>query len=243
MSTRARIARLCALSLSLAGLLAAGSAQASPYKFIGTLSLTLNRDPATTLAVLVSGKADISLSNGIVTGVQFPAGFVSTSTSIAALPTNYAPFRAEAAQFGPNAGATFGYGQGHLIGRMPINGVWRVCLFSPCTSSAARLTVPLGALGGTTTLMGGVHDWPTGMAVNVTAFGSAWTGTGTASHLNLVAPIFVTDDLVPNGSFRLDGRLDLGITKVIPEPGTLTLLGVGCVGLALRGRSKLRRAT
>jgi hypothetical protein len=140
-------------------------------------------------------------------------------------------------------------------GAAPLGGVAKVCLFGPCNSAVANLTVPLENVGA------GGFDIVTS-AVNVTIVGAPWTiGTASASGLTgmgfahgpatltsstaqpsgvvqLVTPIFVHSNIESMQTLQGIATLTL---HFVPEPGTIVLLGAGILSLAASGRRRLAR--
>ena len=131
-------------------------------------------------------------------------------------------------------------------GPMPLAGLFRDCLFSPCKSlPPANLNIPLSPVG-----VGGSAT--VSSVVNVTVSGAPWTvetaavGTVTrmgfqhgpasltsstaaaSGQIRLVTPIFVSTNIGAIPLLPMFGTLDL---HFVPEPGTMLLLGIGLLGI------------
>jgi hypothetical protein len=245
---------LGALALGALVVASAGRATAVPMPYAGTLGLIVGTLPATT----ISG-AGVAIVNGSgpgphLTSFSLPGGSFATNglvvpvTDPAVAPAGGIQITASngPGAFGPLSAAGPAGG-----GPMPILGTAKVCLFGPCSAAIANISVPLSVVGA-----GGSVS--VGSAIPVTVTGAPWSlgtvavgsltavgfahgpASGTSSTaaqsgvVRLVTPILV--DTTLTGPLPSFGVLDL---HFIPEPGTLTLIGVGLaglVGLARRAR-------
>lgn len=233
-------------------------AGAGPLGFVGALTLQIgNLSPVQMPGVgvaIVNG----SSGPGHLTGLNLAGGtfgvasFVLPVTDPLVIPIRGIQVTASAngaGNFGGVGGAGFG-------GIMPISGTAKVCLFGPCSSAAANLSVPLSGVGDQAT---GFGDWVfVAGAVNLTVVGAPWT-TGTVSvggvtamggvsplsstgapsgNLTLVTPIFISTNLGTSPLIPSFGFLSL---HFVPEPSTVVLLGLGIAGLLASGRSSARK--
>jgi hypothetical protein len=143
----------------------------------------------------------------------------------------------------------------NIGGTMPLVGVNKVCLFGPCSSAVANLSVPISVVG-----QGGTA-FVTG-AVNLTVVGAPWTqataavGTSTimgnagattqvtlgpssfANVVNLVTPVFVSTNIGASAVVPVFGRLNFTLTT--PEPGAVATLGAAIVSLVAVGFARRR---
>jgi hypothetical protein len=137
-------------------------------------------------------------------------------------------------------------------GVMPLIGALKVCLFGPCASAVANLTVPLSVVG--------VGGYANVTAINnFTVYGAPWTtgtvtigtttvmggGRGPASNtgdvsgaVSLVTPIYIQNNTGPGDPVYAFAYLNL---HFVPEPGTLTLLGAGIASLVYFAASTHKR--
>jgi hypothetical protein len=141
-------------------------------------------------------------------------------------------------------------------GVIPLAGLLRSCLFSPCkipgSPPPANLLVPLSVVGvgGAITYAGILNDtvsgapWTVGTAAvgTVTQAGfrhgpaSLTSSTAAASgQIRLVTPIFISTNIGAAPVISAFGTLDL---HFVPEPGTLLLLATGILGLVRFGRAR-----
>lgn len=143
-------------------------------------------------------------------------------------------------------------------GTMPLPGVAKICLFSPCASATANVTVPLSVVGtpaavaivgpGVNVTVNGA-PWTTGTAAlghpssNFTAMGfrhgaaSGTSSTGAPSgELQLVTPILISTNV---GSFAVIPAFAILTLHFVPEPATMLLLGGGLSLLAVVGRRQM----
>jgi hypothetical protein len=150
---------------------------------------------------------------------------------------------------------------------MAVQGVARVCLFAPCSASPpSNVVVPFTTGGVNGVGLGGAPVLATGGLVNVTVIGAPWTagtaavGTvttmgfvhGPASGgqssaaansgvMSLVTPVFISTDIGASSVLPAFGILNLHFFGIIPEPGTLLLLGAGVTGLGILGRKRMSK--
>jgi len=137
---------------------------------------------------------------------------------------------------------------------MGLSGTSKICLvFAPC--AYAGITVPLAGgfgIGGTQVITGSVsvtmqhNPWQLGLPTmtvhspnsNVTSpiFPTGYNTAGGAVQLVTVSKTF-TSLTTAFPELPLIGILNL---QLVPEPGTMLLLGAGAVGLAILGRSRKR---
>ena len=147
-----------------------------------------------------------------------------------------------------------GSGAMGLAGRMPLDGVAKLCLFASCEAGLANLSIPLSVVGvgGSAFATGAVNltaegaPWTTGTVAvgTATAMGSAGPGSATTNAggtVTLVTPIFISTDV----SFWAGSHGFAFLTlEFIPEPspGFAGLIASGIVGLVALGRSQRRRS-
>jgi hypothetical protein len=238
----------------LLALSVAGHAHATALGFSGALAIQL----ATLAPVVVTGSG-VSTINGSGGGAHIntlsvPASpFAITAFVLPATDPMAAPI--EGVQVtAHNSSGMFAGGAtpGNLGGKMPIKGIARICILTPCSVAFANVSVPLTVVGG-----GGTATMAS--FVNVTVIGAPWTeataavgtitqmgaihgpATGTSSTaaasgvVRLVTPIFVSTSIPASAVVPAFGILTL---HFVPEPGTLVLLGSGIAGLVLFGRSR-----
>ena len=245
-------------ALAIAVLVSDGvQARAAVEPFTGLLGIQIGNLPAVAVGgagfATVNGSGPGSHVNTLsLPGSQFAtAGLVLPVTDPVAAPIKGFELTLH------NGGGAFGGAP--FGGAMPINGVAKVCLFSPCISGPpANLIVPL-------TLLGSGGSATVATLVNITAIGAPWT-VGTASvgtvtitgfkhgaasltsstvganggSIKLVTPIFVSTNISASAVVPVFGILDL---TFVPEPGTLLLLGSGIAGLIMTGRKRARRSS
>lgn len=232
--------------IALALLLAAGSAQAKPLGFTGSLAIQIG---GFGIGIPGHGEADLD-SYGHLGSFAIGAGAFRADALTVTIPTSVGAAPVGGLQ------VTAQNGSGSFArpgGTMPILGVAKVCVFGPCSSALANLEVPLSVIGGPAQAAVTVEG-----AINVTVVGAPWTtgtaavGTATAmgyargpvsqtsstarasGEIQLVTPILIRtnlpDDLAEIPAF---GVLTL---HFIPEPATLALLGAGLAAIAIAAR-------
>lgn len=225
-----------------AALMVAGTAQAAPTPFSGTIAVQISSLPPIGVAASgvadYFGGADFDLSGGTFATVAsipvtdpaaFPIGGVKASVT--------------------NAAGTFAGGSGV----MGLPGLANVCLFGPCNASIANVDVPftvggtrgIGIGGAPITVMGLVNvtvqgaGWTTGSATIVTAMGTVMqTGFVSGNNVQLVSPVVINTNIGASPTLPAFAILNL---TFIPEPGTLLLLASGVVGLGILGRKRMSK--
>lgn len=230
-------------------------ARAATLPFSGVLRIQISTlEP---LAIGGSGVAVVEGSSGEITQLQLASAAFSTAglllpiTDPAASPILglQATLANAAGSFTRAAGSADGFG-----GRMALLGISKVCLFAFCDQRPpANVTVPLSVVG-----TGGAAKAT--FLVNVTIGGAAWTTglvaipTAMGAHVftrggisptsagglavRLVTPAFVSTNI---GALRIVpafASLDL---RLVPEPATAVLLGLGIAGLVGRARARPAR--
>ncbi|RIL07941.1 MAG: hypothetical protein DCC71_01040 [Proteobacteria bacterium] len=228
---------------------AAPIAQAAALPFTGTLAVEFGAPQP-----LVVAGAGAAIVNG--SGAPGPITSLAIGTSVFAANALTTPVTDPAAfpvqgvqltvhvQGGSFAGAA---GSGGFGGAMPLYGNVRTCLFGACPVAISNLVVPLTVVGqgGWVTLMGAVGytvagaPWTTGTALagTQTRMGGVATTASGMQTLTLVTPIVVRTPLT-----GLDPTLGFGVLTLhlVPEPGTLALLGAGVALLVALGRGGAR---
>ena len=228
--------------------LCATTSSAAVLSFTG--SLTLEFTGVAPIAVPGAGVATASGPGSHVATLALPAspfaatGVVAPYTDPAVLPL----FAGLQLTVHNGPGTVMGGG-----GPIPLSGIFRSCLFSPCNMGPiANLLLPLSIVG-----VGGSLAIPG--VVSETVIGAAWTlataavgtitqmgfqhgpasltsSTAAASgQMRLVTPIFISTNIPAAPVISAFGIIDL---HFVPEPGTLLLLGGGIAGLVLAGRAR-----
>lgn len=202
--------------------------------------------------------AEISTDGAHLVGLTLPEGVLATS-GLVFPSTDPAAFPIRGIQVtAANGPGTFAQTTaGRLTGVMPIRGTARLCLFEPCASAAANVSVPLSVVGagGTAAGTGPVQltlrgaPWTTGTAALVpgylsthgTRHGPASATSTTArccGSLLLVTPIVVSSNIGVGVTVPAFGFLSV---RLVPEPAA-ALLGVASAG-ALAAAGAARRRT
>jgi hypothetical protein len=230
-----------------------------PVEVEFALRITLNGLPYPGVATTGSGTAIVNGSGagGHLASLALPASLFATAglTTSTTAPTVF-PVVGLYLDVANGAGSVAETVGGKIGGAIPLGGVMRFCLFLPCGSAVANLSVPLSPIG-----VGGSAF--VAAAVNVTVQGAPWTtGTAMRTHspftetitgfahgpasgtsstaqaggvLQLVTPIAFTTDVAPANNLLAFGILTI---RFVPEPGTALLLAGGIVALGTMGRRK-----
>ena len=227
-----------------------------------SLQLVINALDPIGVALETPVTATSASRNGemLLTTVAFEGGLFATSQVIIPVTDDSAFPIAGIQATVSNASANFSRasGGGPIGGTMPLVGVNKVCLFAPCSSAVANLSVPVSVVGGT-----GGSAFVTG-AVNLTVRGAPWTQataavgastimgnageatqvTNSASSIsnvvNLVTPVFVSTNIGASAVVPVFGSLNFTLTSTAPEPGALAALGAAIVSLVAVGISRRR---
>ena len=224
----------------------AGQAHAVALGFDGTFTISL---VGNNVEVPGSGTATVTTTGSHINSLALAGGtFVTSSFVLPITDPAAAPIKGLQVTAANNAGSFSGSPLGGVMG---LSGATKVCLFLPCASATANLTVPFSPVG-----VGGVAYVTN--AVNLTVVGAPWTtgtvqiGTSTAAGgrapasstamasgtVGLVTPVFVSTNIALSAVVPVFGFLNL---HFVPEPGTLVLLGSGIAGLVAFGRNSRNR--
>jgi hypothetical protein len=220
----------------LALLAVASPARGVELPFRGTLSIEVAALPA--VQVAGAGVATLESPPGTaqLTRVALPAGvFAQAGFSVAVSTASAFPIAGLQITAANGPGSFARDGGGALGGVMPIHGVAKVCLFSPCSAAPiANVSIPVGVVGagGSATGVGPVNvtvvgaPWTTGTAVagGASQRGSAVGPAGRAStaalpggRLNLVTPIFISTNIGALASISAFGRVEIGFEQPPPS--------------------------
>jgi hypothetical protein len=241
---------------SAAGLWAPTPSAAALYGMTGTFSITfttsgLGLPPIeTTLSQGVSGHVDLTFgAGGEIDGVSIPAGVIQPVTNTSFASASASSGGRVALQYyryagpGPNSAGFFGRAQGHMVGRMPVNGAVLVAVFlsNPVRVPLLVTNASLHALGLSTTAMALNNAETTNGPKPVTLSGSAWTGSTSNGppEMNMITAMRIFDQSIgPNPIGEITGRLDMRFFQIVPEPGTALLLAPGILALGWFGRAR-----
>ena len=203
--------------------------------------------------------SSFTIGSGVFSGIQFaPVTDPALSMTIGELKASVFNFP------GSFAGLSGGGGGGP----MALAGAAILCLYGPCAPFIPNLSIPLTINAGATGVgVGGTILQPGGFSVTVIA--APWT-QGTATVSSILAPMSVftlmgfghgpatltSTTNQPSGVIQLVTPIDIRTSlsflpqipsfavmqlHLVPEPGTLLLLGSGVAGLAMLGRRRPRR--
>lgn len=246
----------------LAHALVAAGAAAAPVGFTGTLEIQFPSAGGALLSTTGAGTANVT--GAAPPGFTVPAGafqFVGSAATLGATSRTILLNASNAAGSFPAGGAPF-------VGLMPLSGTLTHGWFTIAqttttvtTPTTTTITIPFGtnvqvqldpavigfggtAMGTTTaglttftaTLAGGNYTTGTIMVGTLTLAGADGRNAAGIGNLQLVTPITLTSGAFPGGVQGF-GRLTL---TFVPEPSTALLLGLGVVGLALKGQRRRR---
>lgn len=237
--------------LATALVLTAGAAHAATVSFTGQLSIRIATLPSAT--VYSDGVAFVNGSGGLghLTALAVPDGvFFGSHVVLPVTDPGASPIKGVQLTVANAAGGFGRNDPGRLVGRMPLRGFARACLFGPCSGAVANISVPLSVVGreAIATAAGPVNltvigsPWTTGTVAidTITMRGAAYPASNTANLsgvLSLVTPVFVSTNIAAIGVVP---TFVFATLHFVPEPTTLALLGAGVSGLVAMRRSRRR---
>ena len=240
----------CALAAGVLGLFEPSPARAASLPFQASLAFQIGLlDP---ISLAGSGVAQVTANGGQLETFAIPAGvFDVENLAIDLGPLGIPPFGGLLATVANQAG-NFTRAGDTLAGPMALAGSLQICLGDACTGDPLdALSIPVDVIG-----IGG-SSMASSEALSVSLVGAPWT-TGVVAAggvlaggflhgadpdsvigttLRLVTPIVFSTDAPGFESLGGFGFLTL---QIVPEPGTILLLGSGLASLAVFGRSRRR---
>ncbi len=228
-----------------------GAAQPAHATVLSLVSASLSVQLATLPPIPVAwngtGSANVTATDvtGLTAGIFAYSGVIPVTD-----PAAYPIVGIKMISVTNGAGNFYGVDVSGGGGLMAVSGTANICLFAPCASAPANVSVPFTTGGVNGVGLGGAPITVFGF-VNVTAMGNGWT-TGTVSvgsisvsgsplagnTVTLVTPTFVSTNIAASSALPLFGIMTL---TFIPEPGTLLLLASGVAGLAMVGRKRMSK--
>jgi len=200
-----------------------------------------------------TGSADVTLTGGNISSIAgLTAGIFALNGTTPITDPAAAPIKGLRIDAATGVGNFAGTNTGAGGGLMAVIGTAKVCLFTACPGAIANVVVPFTTGGVNGVGLGGNPIAAPGI-VNVTVSGNGWTtgaacigafcDSGSAANglsVTLVTPTFVSTDIGASAALPLFGKMTLTFAPaVVPEPGTLLLLGSGVAGIALLGRKRM----